>query len=47
MNLTEIENALEEERRDLMTRVQRIEGALCALANIRYGTGRKQGEKNK
>jgi len=35
MDFRKIENDLEEERRRLMTQVQRIEGALYALANVR------------
>ena len=38
MKFTEIENSLEQERRRLPTQLQRIEGALYALANIQYGT---------
>jgi len=37
MDFRKIENDLEEERRRLMTQVQRIEGALYALANVRSG----------
>jgi hypothetical protein len=47
MNLTKIENALEEERRRLMTQVQHIEGALYALANMRYGGKRLGGVSGK
>ena len=47
MKLTDIENSLEQERRRLMTEVYRIEGALYALANIRYGTGTEQTKKRR
>ena len=42
MNLTKIKNELEEERRRLMTQVQRIEKALYVLASVQ--TGRKAGQ---
>ncbi len=48
MDFRKIENALEEERRRLMTQVQKIEGALYALANVRSGAvTSKPGEPGK
>ncbi len=49
MDFRKIENALEEERRRLMTQVQKIEGALYALATVRSGAAasKQSGKKTR
>ena len=45
MDFRQIENALEEERRRLMSQVRRVEGALYALATVRSGAVKEKPEK--
>jgi len=45
MDFRKIENALAEELSRLLTQVRRVEGALCALANVQSGAVKGKQEK--